>query len=261
MVCYFSDEHLQQMHAELVAVRGRFSDLRQRYIVRPWANVRAREFAHHGFGRRLSMLMRAINVVYDLLPPDQQQEDIPSHDTVTEATMAIQAFVINTSGCIDNLAWVWVHERNIHNADGTPINKNHVGLRSHNASVRSTFTQGFRDYLDTREDWFAHLTTFRDALAHRVPLYIPPYIITPELLDQYNALSAQANAAAAQGNIDGYWEADAARDALGIFRPWMTNAVTEGGNPMVFHAQLIADYNTVDEIGREMLAELDRTAP
>jgi hypothetical protein len=256
MVCYFSDDNINKMADEFLAMRQRFADLRQRYLVRPWVSAKGREFATHGFARRLSMLVRSIEMVYSLLPPEQQQEDVPGHDTVTEATVAIQAFVINASGCIDNLAWVWVHEKDVRRPNGEPLPREHVGLRSANKSVRATFTKGLRDYLDTREEWFDHLTHFRDSLAHRVPLYIPPYIITPEKLDQYNQLSAEANAAAAKGDADGFWKADKERDALGIFRPWMVSAVTDDKAPVVFHAQLIADYNTVHEIGERVLAEL-----
>jgi len=256
MVCYFSDENIKQMADEYSAMKRRYADLRQRYLVRPWTTDAGREFATHGFGRRLSMLVRSIEMVYALLPPEQQQEDVPSHATVTEATVAIQAFVINASGCIDNLAWVWVHERDVRRPNGEPLPREHVGLRSANKSVRATFTKGFRDYLTTREEWFDHLTHFRDSLAHRVPLYIPPYIITPEKLDDYNRLSVEANVAAARGDTAGFWKADDARDALGIFRPWMVTAVTDQ-KAVVFHAQLIADYNTVHEIAEGMLAELD----
>jgi len=38
----------------------------------------------------------------------------------------------------------------------------------------------------------------------------------------------------------------------------MTHSLFEQSPSVVFHGQLLADYNTVDEFGRKMLAELDR---
>jgi hypothetical protein len=44
----------------------------------------------------------------------------------------------------------------------------------------------------------------------------------------------------------------------GKFRPWVQHSFEEGATPIVFHAQMLADFKTVDEIGRKMLEELDR---
>ncbi len=50
------------------------------------------------------MLVRAIDQVYEVLPPEK--EYIPEHNEVMGATIAIQSFVLNTFGCLDNLAWI-----------------------------------------------------------------------------------------------------------------------------------------------------------
>jgi hypothetical protein len=36
----------------------------------------------------------------------------------------------------------------------------------------------------------------------------------------------------------------------------MVHSLNEGARPIVFHAQLIANYNTVDALGREFLEHL-----
>ena len=38
----------------------------------------------------------------------------------------------------------------------------------------------------------------------------------------------------------------------------MTHSFTENANRIVFHPQLLADFNTIDELGRKMLEELSR---
>jgi hypothetical protein len=201
-------------------------------------------------------MLHCIDTVFETIPP--ALEEIPPRKTVMEATVAIQAFVINVQGCIDNLAWVWVAEKNVRESDNTEIAAKRVGLGQQNRSVRRSFSQHFRDYLESREAWFEHLKQFRDSLAHRIPLYIPPYVITPNLADQYDALTAAINAALAAGNLAEYEARNAEQDALGVFRPLMLHSRTENSPGVVFHAQLLADFNTIDELGREMLAELDR---
>jgi hypothetical protein len=168
----------------------------------------------------------------------------------------IQAFVFNIFGCCENLAWVWVLEKAVSQEDGTPLKPKMVGLGTTYSRVRQSFSQAFRSYLDSREQWFTHIKEFRDALAHRVPLYIPPYIIAPECLDEYERLGAAENEAARLRNFAEYDRLTAEQDALGRFRPWMTHSPVENAPVTVFHFQL--DFNTIDEIGRKLLEEMER---
>lgn len=45
---------------------------------------------------------------------------------------------------------------------------------------------------------------------------------------------------------------------LGRFRPWVQHSFEEGATPIVFHAQMLSDFNTVDALAHKMLAEFDR---
>jgi len=45
---------------------------------------------------------------------------------------------------------------------------------------------------------------------------------------------------------------------LGRFRPWVQHSFEEKAKPVVFHAQMLSDFNTVDELSRKMLDELAR---
>jgi hypothetical protein len=45
-----------------------------------------------------------------------------------------------------------------------------------------------------------------------------------------------------------------------MWRPLMTPSVTEKSPRAVFHEQLIRDYVTIDEFGRQMLDEFARQA-
>lgn len=95
-------------------------------------------------------------------------------------------------------------------------------------------------------------------MAHRIPLYIPPYIVAPERQDEYERLGGAANEAARLGNFAEYDRLTAEQDALGRFRPWMTHSPVENAPVAVFHFQLLADFNTIDEIGRKLLEEMER---
>jgi hypothetical protein len=109
---------------------------------------------------------------------------------VVDATIALQAFVLNIVGCIDNLAWVWVCEKPVSAKNGADLEPRAVGLWKKHTQVRDSLSSGFREFLETREPWFEHTRGFRDSLAHRIPLYIPPYGVRHSRLDEHARLDA-----------------------------------------------------------------------
>jgi hypothetical protein len=254
MASYFSAEQVAELNEGRKRVHEQFANLRQRYIARRYTSERAYEYAAHGFGRRLGTLVRAIDRVYEILPPER--EDIPERDEIVDATIAIHSFVVNTFGCLDNLAWVWVLEKGLKGKDGRELEPKSVGLGS--KLVRKSFSNEFRAYLDNHRQWSDNLKVFRDSLAHRIPLYIPPYIVTTAMIDEFNRLESELQEAARRADFDEYERIEREQKKLGRFRPWMTHSRTEQAASILFHPQLVADFATVDEFGRTMLIELDR---
>jgi len=170
MANYFSAERIAELNAGHREVYRQFRELQERFFLRTYKSERGAEYAKHGFCRRLETLVRTIDQVYELLPP--QQEKIPDRDNVVDGTIAIQAFTMNAFGCLENIAWVWLYEKNVKNDDGTDFDPMDVGLGK--KKLRKALTQQFRDYLDRKRDWRENLIEFRDSLAHRIPLFIPP---------------------------------------------------------------------------------------
>lgn len=253
-VASFSEAQIAELYEGKGKANEAYSDLLLRFLVQAYKHERGSEHALHGFSRRLGTLNRAINLVFDILPPEL--ETIPERDRVVDATIAIQSFVLNTFGCLDNLAWIWVYEKSVRNHNGTELDPQSVSLGS--KTVRATFSKKFNAYIDSRNDWFKGIKKLRDSLAHRIPLYIPPYIVTPEVVDDYNRLGRASEAALRAGQTKEYHRLQSEQDNLGRFRPWMTHSRTEQSASIVFHYQLLADFNTIDEFGREMLKELNR---
>ncbi len=256
IACFFSADDLTKLQNGRDDVQRQYRALQERYFVRNFDSDRAREYARQGFCRRLDVLARSVNFVFNVLPPEQ--EKIPERDDVVAAMMLIQSFTINVAGCLDNLAWVWVYETDLRGKDGKEIDVRLVGLGESYWYLRKSFTRPFRKYLNKRKKWFRHIAEFRDTLAHRIPLYIPPYIISENDTPKYNQFSQDCTEAMARGDYEKYDQLRAEQDKLGTFRPWMMHSPTECSPVAVFHWQMLQDYATVDEIGREMLTELDR---
>jgi hypothetical protein len=158
---------------------------------------------------------------------------------------------------VDNLAWVWVHER------GISVDRKEVGLREHHRKVRASFSIEFRSYLESLDKWFAYLVEYRDAFAHRIPLYIPPGGVLPKDIDKAQELENQKFEALNAFKPHEYERLNTEKIKLFVFQPLICHSYSEMVAPCAFHRLLIVDFLTVEELGEKMLAELTkpRSAP
>jgi hypothetical protein len=92
-------------------------------------------------------------------------------------------------------------------------------------------------------------------LAHRIPLYVAPYTLSPAKLDKHIELERRKHQAHSQRDYDLWLSLDAEQEDLGTFTPWMMHSFTEGAAPVPFHYQVLADWNTVIEIADKFRAE------
>jgi hypothetical protein len=107
-------------------------------------------------------------------------------------------------------------------------------------------------------DWFELMGDFRDALAHRISLYIAPYAITTSNKGAFEQLQAQIEAAANRKDPAEYLRLSEEQQKLGLFLPWIQHSFTEGSAQIYFHGQIIADFRTVEDIAVHLLAELKK---
>ena len=252
----FSEEDLQNLNDEYLTISGKKTKVLEAYLKRSYNNGRAREYAHYGFSRRLQLIARCIDNIFLILPPDRV--DLPTSEERIDANIYLQAFVFNVFGCVDNLAWIWVAEKKLTKGDGSPIPNGWVGLRKSNTLVCRSFSPKFQKYLNWLDKWFDLQENFRHALAHRIPLYIPPYVITKDKESAYWDFESRKSDAFNRGALDEYDRLSVEQDALGVFRPVMTHSFVEEAKSVVFHAQILADFNTIEELGWLMLEELDK---
>lgn len=252
----FSDDALQQIRNEYATIRGKREALFKVYLSRDYKNEKAKEFAHQGFLRRLDTLVHCIENVFERLPPDSTK--LPDKNQRKDAEINLQAFLFNAFACTDNLAWIWVSEKELPGSDGKPITRNYVGLRPDNKLVRASFTEEFRTYLKGFDEWFGYLEEYRHALAHRIPLYIPPYILTEDKHPAYKECEIKKIEALRRGDVAEYERISKEQEGLVSFRPWVKHSFVEKSKSLAFHPQLMADFNTIDEFAQKLLVELDR---
>ena len=250
----YTKEQLEELRTAYRSVCERRDQLVAIYVTKAFRNDKSREYSKHGFSRRLRMLMHCIDRVFAQLPPDTVQP--PNHDDVLDATVYLQAFVFNAFACIDNLAHIWVHENGVKDKKGKPLPDRWVGFGKRNKLVLESLTPAFRDYLTVLEPWCAHLVNTRHALAHRIPLYIPPYYVSDDKLNEYHTIGARIYEALKRRDYEEVGKLEDEQRRLKTFEPVATHSFPENAPIVFFHFQMISDYNTVEEIARKMVEEL-----
>lgn len=248
----FTQQQLDAIYEGLSTIEGRTNDLLLKFTYKKYKTEKAREYATHGFSRRISTAHRAIENIFAVVPPSMT--DVPARNLLYDLQINIQACIANLYGCIDNLAWVWVYEQGLDKR----ITRNRVGLRRHNTEVRASLSAAFREKLQSYDDWLDYLIDFRDALAHRIPLYVPPGNVPSRHVEQYNALAASMTKAISRFDADEYEKLNAEQSKLLIFQPMMTHSVTETKKLYPFHVQLLADFATIEELAMMMLKDLSQ---
>jgi hypothetical protein len=131
---FFTPAQIAEMAAEYGTLSKSCQDLVEAFMMRTYAEKQAREYALHGFARRLYRMVECIEMIFENLPPER--DHLPTRKERIEATIGIQAFVFNAFGSIDNLAWIFAIEKAIKNKNGEPIHCNSIGLAAHNIAIR-----------------------------------------------------------------------------------------------------------------------------
>jgi hypothetical protein len=254
---YFKPEHLSDLRKKLDTIQSTHDRLLLRFThSHRFEKQPTREYAQHGFMRRFGTLVRCIENVFTLIPPET--EEIPDRKVLQDVQINVQAFFANVYGSLDNLAWVWVYDRGLEDT----IRRNRIGLRAQNTELRSTLSEAFQHYLTSRDEWMEHVIEYRDALAHRIPLYIPPGGIPTRNAGAYHDLTRRMNEAIyVEGDPSEYDRLSVEQEKLLIFQPLMTHSVTETTAHFPFHVQMLADFLTVEEMGLKMLDELRGSRP
>ena len=252
----YSDEGWHDLEDEFVGMQGRCNDLIAEYMEKEFTNEKVKGFVRHGLCRRLSLMTRCIEKVVEVLPPDSEQA--PDADMKHDLTVHLQAFVFNAYGCLDNLAQIWVLEENVTLENGNPLPRTWVGLGSQNKVVLNSLPDDFTDYLFEIRDWYENLQGFRHALAHRIPLYIPPGFLTDEKAEEYVEIQTRINEAVRRQNFELADRLEEEQAGLLEFHPIAAHSLGESANIFYFHAQMLSGFHMVREIANKLLSCFDR---
>lgn len=213
------------------------------------SDQRAREYLHRGVGRRLNVIHLAISRIFELFPPSRRKP-LPKAK-LNEVQVYLHAFVANLSGIFDCWAWAFVLRYSLLPQVGGPRD---VGM-----FLRTTqrfLPTPLETYLTTEpiKSWqTGYLKSFRDALAHRIPLYIPPSAYTAADARRFNELEVQKGQFLRAGNSSEAERVMDEQEQLGtaalVFMQELTS--DPSAKPVLLHPQVNSDAATVVEFGNK----------
>ncbi|MDD3089221.1 MAG: hypothetical protein PHT95_04670, partial [Candidatus Omnitrophica bacterium] len=131
----------------------------------------------------------------------------------------LHAFFVNICGYCDNLAWTIVCEKGL----DKKLNKMEINLFSE--KIIGLMDEDMSKYLkaESMAKWQKeHLKDYRDALSHRIPLYVPPEMVNQE-----------------------------SQEILEGPAPFYIHSLLGDNKYVVLHPQIIVDFKTVLEIGEK----------
>jgi hypothetical protein len=171
-------------------------------------------FLRHGVGRRLGLLRTSYRSLVATIHPDRSTP--LSLDDVGLITRDLNVIYINLVGTMDNYAWCLLNEKDP--SQSKQINPMKVGLFSAalskdvNLSILVPIQSDF-------DEWHRDLKTRRDPSAHRIPLAVPPAMLTLKEHAEYAALESQIGAAAQAKDFDRAEQLRVQQERLGTLLP------------------------------------------
>lgn len=223
---------------------------------------RARQFANEGVGRRLRTIDRCVTNIFQLYPPDRT--DHLSMEECDDIAIQLQAFAINVYALFDNVAWVCVL---LSKAQLSPLQ-----IGPFKAQTMPHLPPALAAFLAESRVTTWHQVygkAYRDATAHRLPIYLPSRAYTQEegarwteldaaLMDTMRQMGEPGTADEIDARLERHHELQSERDALGSNSLLM--ALTLNGadaeKPVFLHPQVLADYGLVQELVAALIATL-----
>lgn len=251
----YSPDQIWELKNEFATVKSKYSILilqLMRIIPHP-TNQKSYEFLAQGVCRRLGILERCIANVYNIFPPDRPNKlsQNERHDTIIN----LHAFYVNIYGVFDNLAWVYAFHNDLigPKKDGK-LSRMQIGI--FNDQFKKALPVSFTAYLDSRpvQAWYKeYLKSYRDSLAHRIPLYIPPASLNDEEMLEHQELEKGLMELTCPEAIQQNDEIYDKQAELGTPCPVFAHSFSEETQPVYMHLQLLADFSTVREITEKFL--------
>ncbi len=258
----YSSEKIKTITGEYSALMGEYYELAKSITVQGQSltSDRTKEHLLHGVGRRIFVIRRAVENIFSLFPPDTTRK--LSQDALYDVQINLQAFTMNLYGIFENCAWAFVIFHDLETDIG-----NWSGISLFRRETKRYLPKSLKNYLNTQDmkDWQKYIKSYRDSLAHRIPLYIPPANFTDDDAERYSTLEeermecfrqfAEENGELAL--VDRVEQIAVELADIGSPTPVFLHSLThaDATEPIQIHLQMISDSRAIIEFVNLFLRE------
>jgi len=152
-------------------------------------NAHAKPHLKFGVGRRFQMILFSFSLINTIASPGR---DKPlQREEQCELNIHLNSIYIHMHGVLDNLAWGYCHETKML-GELKDLNESESKTRRQVGLFTKCFKKAIKDdsvdlakILENHEKWFLELRKLRDPIAHRLPLYAIPSILSEEETQEY----------------------------------------------------------------------------
>jgi hypothetical protein len=221
-------------------------------------NINARRHFNEGFVRRQYMLQSSR--LFLCQHCSQSRKESLSPNEATDCAIHLNAYYLNLRGVLDNLAWVLQYEwqllASITEYGGHGRQKCNLFGQQFLFILKSKHSE-LATVLDQHSNWAKELAQFRDPAAHRVPIYVPPSVITAqEQVDKFRHIETQADGDLSERGdwpiSEIYHEAQSVAD----FMPVMIISTPQGLGIRSISEQVRSDHDKYLTIARAIVYAL-----
>lgn len=210
-------------------------------------NERAREFIHHGVARRLEMLKRSMDNIFRLFPV-RRIKILKRHNRL-DVEVSLHAFLINIYGILENLALALGYENDLIGVK----DKNKVHPRQANLfdqRFQKLLHPVFAAYLhDHMTGWYSeYAKDYRDALAHRIPPYVPPSGLNKRQQLRFAEIEKELLSLTYEHDLDRIVALRDEQESLGTAMAAYVHSFSEKARIVGLHPQVLQDFLTIEEV-------------
>jgi hypothetical protein len=223
-----------------------------------FTSANARRHFNEGFVRRHYMLQSSRLFLFQHC--SQSRTEPLSPYEATDCAIHLNAYYLNLRGALDNLAWVLQYEwqllAGVTEDEVSGRQKCNLFGAPFLAALQSQYPE-LASVLDQRLNWAKELAKLRDPAAHRVPIYVPPSVITcQEQVDKFRHIEAQADVALSERGDRPISEIYREAQAVADFMPVMIISTPQDLRICSISEQVRSDHDKYLTIARAVVDAL-----
>ncbi|MDA1305088.1 MAG: hypothetical protein O2999_12470 [Nitrospirae bacterium] len=173
-------------------------------------------------------------------------------DERNELTLHLNSFYFHIRGALDNLAWCLAYEFKILGDVEEEARAFQAKVSLFGTAFQRRLEEGkvpFLGLLKELSAWSIDMKTFRDPIAHRIPLYAIPSVLSQEEATQYQETFNRAMRVLAEGKLEEVEVLLNNAEALGSYVPSFSGSFASTTSPRPIYPQVTEDYANVIKIG------------